>query len=135
MLPERFLRFRHILSLLCSDIWERTSICGLDAEWQPNSRTPKATLVQLALRTASKTLILLLASPSYSPWMRIIGAPVLQTHPQHSASSGPLSVRCHAAESKAMRRFLQDVLALAQQSAKAFLQSLFRSPTVVKVRR
>jgi len=44
------------------NLWERTSVCALDAEWQPNVRIAKATLVQLALRTASTTLILLLAS-------------------------------------------------------------------------
>jgi len=69
-----------------SDIWERTSVCALDAEWQPNVCIPKATLVQLALRTSAATLILLL-----------------------------------------------DLLALSQESAKVFLQTLFRSPTVLKV--
>jgi len=30
--------------------------------------------------------------------------------------------------------FMQDLLALSQESAKVFLQTLFRSPTVLKVR-
>lgn len=47
----------------CSGIWSDTYVCALDAEWQPNQRVAKATLVQLALKTkCQKTIVLLLVS-------------------------------------------------------------------------
>ena len=127
-----------------STVWETATVCALDAEWQPNTRVPKATLVQLALTPpSSPILILLLASPPLLCCLPLAGCKSLRCRVSH----GTKSQRCdlHGAPRDTLLSCssnvvcaehdvkVQDLLALSQETAKAFLQTLFRSPTVLKV--